>query len=148
MVTRFDGVRKRVTMVAQEGRSPLRKPDSSPALEKRMRARSLLLAAVAAAATAGCNAARQPQIVPPGPAGPPPARMGEALPPDAPGCAGAVARYRSVIDNDLAMGHVNKSVHAQISNEISEASSACSGGQDGRALSLLRASKSRHGYPG
>lgn len=113
-----------------------------------MRARSLLLAAGAAAAIAGCNAARQPQIVPPGPAGPPPARMSEALPPDSPGCAGAVARHRSVIDNDLSMGHVNKSVHAQISNEIGEASSACSNGQDGRALSLLRASKSRHGYPG
>jgi hypothetical protein len=46
------------------------------------------------------------------------------------------------------MGHVNKSVHAQISNEIGEAASACSNGQDGRAISLLRASKSRHGYPG
>ncbi len=113
-----------------------------------MRPGLLFLAACAAAGLAGCNAARQPQIVPPGPAGPPPARMSEAPPPDAPGCAGAVARYRSVIDNDLAMGHVNRSVHAQISNEIGEAASACSSGQDGRALSLLRASKSRHGYPG
>lgn len=111
-----------------------------------MRAGLLFLAAFVAAGLAGCNAARQPQIV--GPAGPPPARMGEAPPPDAPGCAGAVARYRSVIDNDLAMGHVNRSVHAQISNEIGEAASACSSGADGRALSLLRASKSRHGYPG
>lgn len=113
-----------------------------------MRAPMVFALLLAALTCAGCNAARQPQIVPPGPAGPPPARMGEALPPDAPGCAGAVARYRSVIDNDLAMGHVNKSVHAQISNEIGEAASACSSGQDGRALSLLRASKSRHGYPG
>ena len=62
--------------------------------------------------------------------------------------AGAAARYRSVIDNDLAMGHVNAGVHAQISNEIAEAASACAAGQDGRAQSLLRASKSRHGYPG
>jgi hypothetical protein len=46
------------------------------------------------------------------------------------------------------MGHVNQSVHAQISNEIAEAASACAAGQDGRAQSLLRASKSRHGYPG
>ncbi len=113
-----------------------------------MLARLIFLASCAAACLAGCDAARQPQVVPLGPAGPPPARMGEAPPPDAPGCAGAVARYRSVIDNDLAMGHVNKSVYAQISNEIGEAASACSSGQDGRALSLLRASKSRHGYPG
>ncbi|MGD9544462.1 MAG: hypothetical protein AB7F41_00710 [Methylocystis sp.] len=113
-----------------------------------MRARLFLLAACAAAMSAGCNAARQPQIVPSGPGGPPPGRMSEAPPPGAPGCAGAVARYRSVVDNDLSMGHVNRSVHAQISNEIAEAASACSSGQDGRALSLLRASKSRHGYPG
>ncbi|MBM3577448.1 MAG: hypothetical protein FJX40_07245 [Alphaproteobacteria bacterium] len=111
-----------------------------------MRARLILLAVLMAAMSAGCNAARQPQAAPPGPAVPPPTPTAEA--PDGPGCAGAVARYRSVIDNDLAMGHVNKSVHAQISSEIGEAASACSGGQEGRALSLLRASKSRHGYPG
>lgn len=112
-----------------------------------MRARLFFLAVFAAASGfAGCNAARPPQVAPPGPAVPAP--MAQALPPDGPGCAGAVARYRSVVDNDLAMGHVNTGVHAQISNEIAEAASACSGGQDGRALSLLRASKSRHGYPG
>jgi hypothetical protein len=111
-----------------------------------MRASSVFLAAFAAAASAGCNAARPPQAAPPGQAIPAP--TAQALPPGGPGCAGAVARYRSVVDNDLAMGHVNTSVHAQISNEIAEAASACSGGQDGRALSLLRASKSRHGYPG
>ncbi|TLG76984.1 hypothetical protein [Methylocystis sp. B8] len=108
-----------------------------------MRARLILPAVLMAAMSAGCNAARPPQAAPPGPAVPPPASTAEA-----PGCAGAVARYRSVVDNDLAMGHVNKSVHAQISSEIGEAASACSGGQEGRALSLLRASKSRHGYPG
>ncbi len=107
----------------------------------------LFLAAGLAAALAGCNAARQSQIAPPAPAARA-AAPSDVQAPDAPGCAGAVGRYRAVIDNDLDMGHVNKSVHAQISNEISEAASACSSGQDGRALSLLRASKSRHGYPG
>ncbi|MGD9542086.1 hypothetical protein [Methylocystis sp.] len=111
-----------------------------------MRARLFFLAAFAASIGAGCNAARPPQVAPSGPAAPAP--MAQTLPPDGPGCAGAVARYRSVVDNDLSMGHVNQSVHAQISNEIAEAASACSSGQDGRALSLLRASKSRHGYPG
>ena len=111
-----------------------------------MRACFVLLAAFTAAVSAGCNAARPPQAAPPGPAVSAP--TAQALPPGGPGCAGAVARYRSVVDNDLAMGHVNTSVHAQISNEIAEAASACSSGQDGRALSLLRASKSRHGYPG
>jgi hypothetical protein len=111
-----------------------------------MRAALFFMAAFAASIGAGCNAARPPQVAPPGPAVPAP--TAQALPPDGPGCAGAVARYRSVVDNDLAMGHVNTGVHAQISNEIAEAASACSSGQDGRALSLLRASKSRHGYPG
>ncbi len=108
-----------------------------------MRASLVFLAAFTAALSAGCNAARPPQAAPPGPAVP-----AQALPPDGPGCAGAVARYRSVVDNDLSMGHVNQSVHAQISQEIAEAASACAAGQDGRAQSLLRASKSRHGYPG
>ncbi len=110
-----------------------------------MRASLVFMAAFTAALSAGCNAARPPQAAPPGPAVPAP--TAQALPPDGPGCAGAVARYRSVVDNDLSIGHVNQSVHAQISIEIAEAASACSAGQDGRALSLLRASKSRHGYP-
>ncbi len=101
-----------------------------------------------AAALAACNAARSPQATAVAAAPSPPARTSEAPLPEGSGCAGAVARYRAVIDNDLDMGHVNKSVHAQISNEIAEAASACSSGQDGRALSLLRTSKSRHGYPG
>lgn len=112
-----------------------------------MRARSVFLAAFTATLSAGCNAARPPQVAPPIPEASP-APVAQALPPDGPGCAGAVARYRSVVDNDLAMGHVNQGVHAQISGEIAEAASACAGGQDGRALALLRASKSRHGYPG
>ncbi|MEF3365971.1 hypothetical protein V3H18_05420, partial [Methylocystis sp. 9N] len=72
----------------------------------------------------------------------------EQPPPEGSGCAAAAARYRGIVDHDLSMGHVNTSVHAQISSEIAEASAACSSGQEGRALSLLRASKSRHGYPG
>lgn len=105
---------------------------------------------LAAAGLAGCNAARTPQVA--SQAAPAAAARGVTPPdfqaPDGSGCSGAVARYRAVMENDLAMGHVNQSVYAQIQSEISDASAACSAGQDGRALSLLRASKSRHGYPG
>ena len=52
------------------------------------------------------------------------------------------------MDNDLAMGHVNQGVYNQIQNEIGEAESACSAGQEARALTLVHASKARHGYPG
>ncbi|MGJ0507841.1 MAG: hypothetical protein ACR652_12110 [Methylocystis sp.] len=101
-----------------------------------------------AAALAGCNAARQtgPVIDPPGPPRPAPAAQ-QTLPEGA-GCSGAIARYRSVMENDLSMGHVNQSVYSQIQGEISEAAAACSAGQDARAVSLVRASKTRHGYPG
>ncbi len=61
---------------------------------------------------------------------------------------GAIARYRGVMENDHATGHVNQSVYDQIQREIAEAAAACSAGQDARAVSLIHASKSRHGYPG
>jgi hypothetical protein len=63
------------------------------------------------------------------------------------GCAGAVARYRAVQENDLSMGHVAKSVYAQIKREIDEAEKVCAAGQDAKALSMIRASEARHGYP-
>jgi hypothetical protein len=115
-----------------------------------MRFDRLIAPAIAALALSACNAAQQPQIVPPGPSrvAPLPDTAGGYQTPAGSGCAGAVSRYQAVVDNDLRMGHVNKSVHAQIMGEISEANGACSSGQDARAMSLIRASKSRHGYPG
>lgn len=112
-----------------------------------MRFDQLLAAAFAALALSACNAPRAPQVGP-SPVAPLPDTAGGYQTPGGSGCAGAVARYQAVVDNDLRMGHVNRSVHAQIQSEISEASGACSSGQDARAVSLIRASKSRHGYPG
>lgn len=107
---------------------------------------SAVSAAILAAALAGCNAQRQtgPVIDPVGPARPAPT----AQLPEGSGCSGAIGRYRSVMENDLSMGHVNQSVYNQIQGEISEAAAACAAGQDARAVSLVRASKARHGYPG
>ncbi|MGA8171041.1 MAG: hypothetical protein WB816_09465 [Methylocystis sp.] len=68
--------------------------------------------------------------------------------PEGTGCSGSIARYRAIMDNDLAMGHVNASVYSQIQIEIGEAERACSSGQEARALALVQASKARHGYPG
>ncbi len=100
-------------------------------------AASLTAALFLAALAAGCNSPAPPP--PPPPATPPL--------PEGTGCVASIARYRSVQDNDLAMGHVNKSVHAQIQKEIAEAESACAYGDEAKAQSLLRASKARHGYP-
>ena len=96
---------------------------------------ALLLAAFAA----GCNS--------PTPPPPPPIAAPAAPLPEGTGCAASIARYRAVQENDLAMGHVNKSVYAQIQKEIADAQSACALGDEAKAQSLLRASKARHGYP-
>jgi hypothetical protein len=102
--------------------------------------------AFAAFALAACNA--------PAPtASPPPAAGSLAVtPPDfhlpeGGNCSADIARYRAIQDNDLSMGHVAKSVYAQISHEIAAAESACAAGRDAEAKAMIVASKKRHGYP-
>ncbi|WP_460448771.1 hypothetical protein [Alsobacter sp. SYSU BS001988] len=67
--------------------------------------------------------------------------------PDGAGCAGAVARYTAIMDNDLNSGHTSQSVYDRIKGEIAQASAACSAGREAEAEGLIRASKARHGYP-
>jgi hypothetical protein len=67
--------------------------------------------------------------------------------PEGSGCAGDIARFRAIQDNDLAMGHVAKSVYNQIRNEIAAAEQVCAAGKDREAQAMVRASKRRHGYP-
>lgn len=111
-----------------------------------MRLSAFLAASVTATALASCNAPRQspPAIDQPRQSATP----SSFQMPEGAGCSGAVSRYKAVIENDLSMGHVNQSVYGQIQGEISEAAAACSAGQDAKAISLVRASKARHGYPG
>jgi hypothetical protein len=63
------------------------------------------------------------------------------------GCSGEIARYSTVMKNDFDTGNVNKSVYGQFQSEIARAQAACSAGRDSEALGLVRASKTRHGYP-
>jgi hypothetical protein len=63
------------------------------------------------------------------------------------GCAGDIARYRAVTDNDHSMGHVNQSVYNKIKKEIEEAEQQCSDGHDAQARATVLASRKRHGYP-
>lgn len=89
----------------------------------------------------GCNRAGAPASAASVPAAP----AAIALP-EGGGCAGDIARYRAVLDNDLAMGHVNASVYGQARSELAEAEDACAIGRGARASALVRASKARHGY--
>ena len=66
--------------------------------------------------------------------------------PDGSGCRGEIARYRAVISNDLAMGHVNQSVYSRVDREIGRAEAACAAGRDAEAQRMVRATKARHGY--
>jgi hypothetical protein len=66
--------------------------------------------------------------------------------PEGAGCKGEVERYRAVMDNDLAMGHVNQSVHTRAVREIDRAAATCAAGRDAEAMGMINATKSRYGY--
>jgi hypothetical protein len=102
-------------------------------------------AAVVASALAGCNSPAPPPVLQ-GSAGRSATPSTVQLPEGA-ACTGVITRYRAIQDNDLAMGHVNQGVYDQIQSEIAAAEKACAAGEDATAQGLIRASKSRHGYP-
>jgi hypothetical protein len=106
-----------------------------------------LMAAFAALMLTGCNSSG-----PTASAAPPAPNSIVVAPsnfqmPQGGGCAGEVARYRAVQDDDLAMGQIAKSVYNQIHGEIAEAAQACSAGHDEEARAMIMASRKRHGYP-
>jgi hypothetical protein len=105
--------------------------------------RGLWLTGLVALPLAACNqTASGPAPVPAGTnATPSSFRM-----PDGSGCQGEIARYRAVMSNDLAMGHVNRSVYNRVDREIGQAEAACAAGRDAEAQRIVRATKARHGY--
>lgn len=66
--------------------------------------------------------------------------------PEGSGCGGEIARYRAVMSNDLAMGHVGQSVYDRVEREIDQAEAACAAGRDAEAVRMINATKARHGY--
>ena len=104
-----------------------------------MRARIVLALPLLAAGLAACN-----QTAPSSSAMPAPAAV--SLPAGA-GCSASIARFRDLIDTDLATGHTTKTVHAQVTQEIAAASQLCASGNDAGARAAISASRSRHGYP-
>ena len=103
-------------------------------------------AILAALLLSGCNSASPPPDA--GAAYVSPVTPAGFKLPQGGGCEGDVARYRAIIDNDKAHGHVGAGVYATIVKEIDGAASACAAGRAGEASSLIHASKARHGYPG
>src|SRR5829696_8850487 len=102
------------------------------------------LAAAALVAAAACSETS-------GPTPAPAASVSGVTPPSfalptGSGCSGEVSRYRAVMDNDLATGHVAKAVHARVTAEIDQAASACGAGRDAEAVRMIAATKARFGY--
>jgi hypothetical protein len=100
--------------------------------------------AFAALALAACDA---PNPSPPPAAGPVAVTPPDFHLPEGGNCSAEIARYRAIQDNDLSMGHVAKSVYAEIKREIGAAETVCAAGRDGEAKTMIIASKKRHGYP-
>ena len=105
---------------------------------------TLLLALTSLAA---CNSSGPPAAPEPAAYRSPVTPAGFKLP-EGTGCAGEIARYRAVMDNDKRSGHVGDKVYDTIREEINGAETACSAGNQSQSLSLVHASKVRHGYPG
>lgn len=119
-------------------------------MSSRVRLVPLLCAAAAALTLAACNSnAPAPQAAAPAPGSAPAGVTPTSFRlPDGSGCAGDVARWKAIQDNDLATGHVSKSVYDRIQNDIAQASAACQAGRDREASAMVRASRARNGYPG
>lgn len=104
---------------------------------------------LSAALLAGCNST-QPQV---SAAATVPADTNSSITPanfrmpEGSGCAGDVARWQAIQDNDFKTGNVKQSVYDQIKGDIDRAAAACQAGRDGEARGIVRASRSRHGYP-
>lgn len=111
-----------------------------------MRAISFVIPAFAGFLLAACQTAAPPPAPAPEQAAPG-VTPGTFRMPSGSGCSGEVERFQAVMDNDLATGHTTKGVHSRVSAEIANARSTCAAGNEAGAISQVRATKSRFGYP-
>jgi hypothetical protein len=63
------------------------------------------------------------------------------------GCEADVSRFRAVMSNDYQTGNVNLSVYRRITAEIDDADHVCAAGNGTRASAMIRATRSKFGYP-
>lgn len=95
---------------------------------------------------AACNTASTTAVAPPPGSAPTGVTPSTFSLPGGGGCAGEVARFQAIMDNDLATGHTTKSVHERVSGEIAQARATCSSGNEGGAVAQLNATKAKFGY--
>ncbi|CAH1665144.1 hypothetical protein [Chelatococcus asaccharovorans] len=62
-------------------------------------------------------------------------------------CGAPILGFRRIIDSDVQVGHLSPSVYKAMAPEVGRAANACAQGNDGQALAMLAAVKSRNGYP-
>lgn len=112
-----------------------------------MTPRSLFAASalLAAACLAGCTSSGAPPA-PPASSAPAGVTPGGFVLPSGSGCAGEVARFQAVMDNDLATGHTTAGVHGRVSAELSQARATCQAGSEAAAIAQVNATKARFGY--
>lgn len=109
--------------------------------------RPALAVVLVAPLLAACNQTAAPPPAAPQVAAAPGVTPSSFRLPEGSGCAGAVSRFRAIIDNDLATGHVAARVHAGMVADLNEASAACAAGRDAEAQRMVAAIRSRNGYP-
>lgn len=107
---------------------------------------------VLALALAGCvipdGEAAPPQAAAPAAAGPGAAARTTAL--DIPlglPCGAELNSFKSVLDNDLRTGHVNKTVYDRAIGDLKPVVAAAEAGRNVEAIALTNATKRRFGYP-
>lgn len=103
---------------------------------------------LAALLLAGCNTAGQPEPLDTR------TMRGEAeitavAAPQTPdtSCGRAIDEFAGLLSRDLANGMVAQRVHDEAMTDLEVAASACRAGSQQQALSALRATRIRHGYP-
>ncbi len=110
-----------------------------------MRAVIPLFAAVALGLCACTTTSGPPPAPPPSSAAPGVTPNTFAMPQGS-GCAGEVARFQAVMDNDIATGHTTRPVYDRVSAEIAQARAACAAGNEAAAIRQINATKARFGY--
>lgn len=114
-----------------------------------LKALSYFALVVAAAGLAGCDSNVSPAASEPPPsfdASQSAAPSGPPLPPGAP-CTAEIDKWQTLISRDSRVGMVDQSVHDEVEGEITTAEQACAAGHDAAARRLVKASRTRHGYP-
>jgi hypothetical protein len=112
-----------------------------------VRAAALMAAFTLAAPLAACNTMETATA--PAPAAPvnPNAKLATLDIPVGQPCGPELATFKTLMDNDLRTGHVNKPVYDKVINELRPAAASCQAGHSYEAIALMNATKRRYGYP-